>query len=76
LKPDGEIVSEAHDNDDAARLVASPPVDPQVEDVVGSPRGFSLVDNPGVRCRRSSALDVFRGRDLLVLGRAVCRSTP
>src|SRR5664279_3711309 len=41
LKPDGEVVSEAHDNDVAARLVVSPPIDPQVEDVVGSPRGFS-----------------------------------
>src|SRR6478609_7943991 len=34
LKPDGEIVSEAHDNDVTARLVVSPPIDPQVEDVV------------------------------------------
>src|SRR6476661_895761 len=34
LKPDGEIVRETHDNDVAARLVVSPPIDPQVEDVV------------------------------------------
>ena len=34
VKPDGEIISETHDNDIAARLVASPPIDPQVEDVV------------------------------------------
>ena len=33
-KPDGEIVRETHDNDVAARLVASPPIDPQVEDVM------------------------------------------
>src|SRR6478609_10838178 len=34
LKPDGEVVSETHDNDVAARVVVSPPIDPQVEDVV------------------------------------------
>jgi hypothetical protein len=28
LKPDGEVVSETHDNDVAARLVVSPPIDP------------------------------------------------
>ena len=34
VKPDGEIVRETHDNDVAARLVVSPPIDSQVEDVV------------------------------------------
>ena len=34
FEPDGEIVSEAHDDDIATRLVVPPPVGPQVEDVV------------------------------------------
>src|SRR5208283_2371971 len=41
LEPDDEIVSETHDDHITARVPLPPPVGPQVQDVVGSPRGVS-----------------------------------
>ena len=50
LKPDGEIVRETHDNDVAARLVVSPPIDPQVEDIMQVHVAQQDADRSALRC--------------------------
>ena len=41
LEPDHEVVREPHDDHVTVCVAASPPIGPQVEDIVGSPRGVS-----------------------------------
>ena len=47
LEPRDEVVSEPHDDHIPVRMPTSPPRNPQVEDVVGSPRGISPLGSHG-----------------------------